>query len=134
MNKTFLLIIAICLAKMMICATPPLPTRDQIANDLIGETLSEGYKDCWFGSSWLWRVEKGEIKALQIVKVLIKTTTDYCVIAKVRLQSEVNAFDAKLKINYQLKGKRWQFEYVVSLGMDIVKTGKYKNFLSIEID
>ena len=39
-----------------------------------------------------------------------------------------------MKINYKLKGKRWQFEYVVSLGMDIVKTGKYNNFLSIEID
>lgn len=105
-----------------------------MAKDLVGHTLSEGYEDGWFTNDWMWRIEKGEIKALKIVKVLENTSRNYCVVVLVRLQSETQSFNAKIKINYVLsKENRWRMEYVSSLGMDYVKTDKYNSCLSYKI-
>ena len=133
----FLLYIAIVTSINVFAVNPPAkPTREQIAKDLIGHRLNEGYgdEDGWFSKDWHWDVKRGQIKALQIQDVLKNTNKDYCVIVKIRLQSEVNAFNAKVKINYHLnKYNKWEIEYVVSQGMDIVRTHKYDDCLSFAI-
>lgn len=122
-------------AMSVFAGTPPAkPSRAQIAKDLVGQRLKEGYKDGWFSEEWHWDVKSGEIKALKIIDVLLDTKQDYCVVVLIRLQGEVNAFNAKVKVNYHLdKNNKWKLEYAVSLGMDIVKTHKYDDCLSFSI-
>lgn len=114
---------------------PAKPTRKQIANDLIGIRLKEGKTDGWYSDDWHWDVKKGQIKALKILSTLENNKTDYCVLALVRLQSDVNAYNAKVKIRYRFDSKKnkWKMEYAFSKGMDIVKTHKYDDCLSFAI-
>lgn len=111
------------------------PNRKQIANDLIGIRLKEGKTDGWYSNDWHWDVKKGQIKALKILSTLENNKTDYCVLALVRLQSDVNAYNAKVKIRYRFDSKKnkWKMEYAFSKGMDIVKTHKYDDCLSFAI-
>lgn len=136
MKKILLFTISVLVAIVSIQATkaPTKPTRNQIAKDLVGIRLNEGYEDGWFSDEWHWDVKTGQIKALKIEKVLTNTNNDYCVVVLIRLQSDVNAFNAKVKINYHLsKDNKWKIEYAVSQGMDIVRTHKYDDCLSFSI-
>lgn len=137
MKKIFLLAAALMLAFMSVQAAkaPAKPTRDQIAKDLIGIRLNEGYTDGWFPEDWYWIVEKGEVKAVKILEVLENTDKNYCIIVMVRLQSNANAYNAKVKINYRLtKDRRWKIEYAYSQGIDLVKTNKYNDCLNFSIE
>jgi len=130
----FLLLVTIISSNVFATTPPAKPSREQIAKDLVGHRLNEGYEDGWFSEDWHWTVEKGEIKALKILEVLKNTDKDYCIVVLVRLQSEVNAFNARIKINYQLsRENKWKIEYAVSQGMDIVRTHKYDDCLSFSI-
>ena len=134
--KTILLLLIVASTSVRIYAAtpPPKPGRDQIAKDLVGHRLNEGYKDGWFSENWHWDIKSGQIKALKILETLRNTDKDYCIVVLVRLQSDVNAFNAKIKINYHLsKDNKWKIEYAVSQGMDIVKTHKYDDCLSFAI-
>ena len=136
MKKLFILtLFVVSTAINMYAGTlPAKPSRNQIARDLVGQTLKEGYKDGWFSEGWHWDVKDGQIKALKIIKVLKDTKEDYCVVVKIRLQGEVNAFNAQVKVNYHLtQNKRWKLEYALSLGMDIVRTHKYDDCLTFSI-
>lgn len=136
MKRLFLLLALIALGLELFAVTPPpKPTRNQIAKDLVGHKLKEGYDNGWFPKDWVWLIEEGEIKALKITEVLKDSNTDYCINVLMHLQSETKAFKAKAKINYVLtKDNKWKIEYVVSKGMDIVKTHKYDDCLSLSID
>ena len=114
---------------------PAKPTRKQIANDLIGIRLKEGKTDGWYSDDWHWDVKKGQIKALKILSTLENDKTNYCVLALIRLQSDVNAYNAKVKIRYRFNfdKNKWEMEYAFSKGMDIVKTHKYDDCLSFSI-
>lgn len=113
---------------------PPKPAREQIAKDLVGHTLKEGYEDGWFPSYWNWSIKSGQLKALKIKEILKETNTDYCLIVLVQLQSQTSAFNAKVKINYHLINNKWIIEYAVSQGMKIVKTNKYNDCLHIALE
>lgn len=110
------------------------PTRAQIAKDLVGIRLNEGYSNGWFSDSWYWIIEEGEIKALKVLKVISDSGKDYCILAQIRLQSESSVYNAKVKINYRAtKGGKWKLEYAISQGIDIVRTNKYNDCLSFAI-
>ena len=136
MKKNIILLCVVIAASIYTFAAsvPAKPTTTQIANDLVGTRLNEGYDDGWYSDKWHWDIEKGEIKALKIKETLKDTKTDYCIIVLMRLQSDVNAYNAKVKINYRLtKNNKWEIEYAISQGMDIVKTHKYDDCLSFAI-
>ena len=136
MKKLFLFLVLIALGTELFAVTPPpKPTRSQIAKDLVGHRLKEGKDDGWFPNDWSWLIEEGEIKAMKIEEVLKDTDSDYCINVVMRLESDKNAFIAKAKINYILtRDKKWRLEYVISKGMNIVKTHKYDDCLNVSID
>lgn len=136
MKKLLFLLSVVAVASMSIFATkaPAKPTRDQMAKDMLGLRLNEGYTNGWFPEDWYWVVESGEIKALKILEVVNDTPTEYCVIVKVRLQSGAGAYNAKVKLNYRLtRDNKWKLDYAVSQGVDIVRTNKYNDCLSFRI-
>lgn len=115
-------------------SAPPKPTKNQIAKDLIGYKLSEGFEDGWFAKDWYWQIKGGQIKAMNIKQVVRDTNKEYCVIVLMRLQGEVSSFNAKVKVSYVLnKQNRWQIEFVNSMGMSIVKTHKYDDCMQYAI-
>ena len=136
MKKIFLLLALIALGTELFAVTPPpKPTRSKIAKDLVGHRLKEGYDNGWFPSDWVWVIEEGEIKAMKIEEVLKDTDTDYSINVVMRLEGDGKTFKAKAKINYTLtKDNKWKLEYVISKGMDIVKTHKYDDCLSLSIE
>ena len=81
---------------------PPKPTKTQIANDLVGYKLSEGFDNGWFDKEWTWQIKKGQIKAMNIKEVIRDNNREYCVVVLMRLQDEFSAFNAKVKISYAL--------------------------------
>lgn len=128
------LIIMVCTVDMVSAATPPKPSRDQIARDLIGRKLTEGYENGWFSNDWVWIIEQGEIKALKIEKVLANTDRDYSVIVLMRLQApEQAALNAKVKVNYHLVNNVWKMEYAVSQGVKVVWSHKYDDCVKFSI-
>lgn len=115
-------------------AIPPKPNKSQIAKDLVGYKLSEGFDDGWFAKDWYWQIKNGQIKAMEIKQVVRDTNKEYCIIALMRLQGEVSAFNAKVKVNYILnRQNKWQIEFVNSMGMSIVKTHKYDDCMQYSI-
>ena len=115
-------------------AIPPKPNKNQIAKDLVGYKLSEGFDDGWFAKDWYWPIKNGQIKAVEIKQVVRDTNNEYCIIALMRLQGEVSAFNAKVKVNYILnRQNKWQIEFVNSMGMSIVKTHKYDDCMQYSI-
>lgn len=110
------------------------PDAAQIQNDLIGHSLSEGVENGYYPSYWKWNIERGEISDFRIVSVDKDNETDYELTVVMRLTAMTGkAFDAKAKVLYVSRGNAgWQMEYVQSLGMDIVKTGRYNSFITSE--
>ena len=138
MVKKLIILLCVCMSAVdCLCDTNSLakPTSSQIANDLVGIRLKEGKTDGWYSDDWHWDVKKGQIKALKIVSTLENDKTNYCVLALIRLQSDVNAYNAKVKIRYRFNfdKNKWEMEYAFSKGMDIVKTHKYDDCLSFSI-
>jgi hypothetical protein len=112
------------------------PDANQMQSDLIGHSLSEGIENGYYSSSWRWKIEQGEISNFRILSVNKDNSTDYEVTAAMRLTAmSGRAFDAKVKILYVSRGNwGWQLEYVQSLGMNIVKTGRYNSCITSEYD
>lgn len=114
--------------------TPSKPSKKQIANDLVGYKLSEGFDDGWFDKEWTWQIKKGQITAMNIKEVVRDTNKEYCVIVLMRLQGEVSAFNAKVKVSYILTNQnQWKLEFVNSMGMSVVKTHKYDDCIHFAI-
>ena len=134
-NMALLLLFAGFLEMNVLALTPPpKPSREQIAKDLVGHTLKEGYKDGWFPENWRWNIKNGQIKALKIKEVLRETNTDYCIIVLLRLQSQTSTFNAKVKLNYHIINNKWKIEYVISQGMKIVQTKKYDDCINVSLE
>lgn len=115
---------------------PVKPDAAQIQKDLVGQELPEGYEgdESWFDKDWHWLIKEGQIKNFNIEEVVKDDSKKYCVLATMRLEGDINAFDARVKISYWLPdAEDWRIEYVNSLGMDIVKTHEYDDCVSYEI-
>lgn len=115
---------------------PAKPDEDQIQKDLVGHQLTEGFEKekCWFHEDYRWKIREGEIHDFMIEEVLRADTKEYVFIATMRLQSELNAFNARVKVSYVLpETEDWKIEFVKSMGVSIVKTHKYDDLISCEI-
>ena len=115
---------------------PAKPDEAQIQKDLVGHQLTEGFEKekCWFHEDYRWKIREGEIRDFMIEEVLRADTKEYIFIATMRLQSELNAFNARVKISYVLPDTEdWKIEFVKSMGVTIVKTHKYDDLISCEI-
>lgn len=112
------------------------PDANRMQADLVGRSLSEGIENGYYSSSWRWKIEPGEISNFRILSVEKDNTTDYEVTAAMRLTAmSGRAFDTKVKILYVSRSNRgWQLEYAQSLGMNIVKTGRYDSCITSEYD
>lgn len=112
-----------------------VPDPYQIQKDLIGHSLSEGVEDGYYSSSWKWIIERGEISGFMIESVDRQTSTDYQVTATMRLTGKSGkAFDARVKVLYVRRNTNWHLELVQSLGMSIVRTGRYDSCITSEYD
>ena len=127
------LFLCIAVAGSALSQVPQKPSRGQIAADLVGKKLAEGVEDGWFDSEWRYEIKRGSIKGMNIEKTLKNTNTDYCVVVLLKLQSEINTFMARVKINYHLVQGKWRLEFVNSVGMKIVRTHKYDDCIQFAI-
>ena len=116
---------------------PPKPDEAQIQKDMVGHQLTEGFEKekCWFHEDYRWKIREGEIRDFMIEEVLRADTKEYIFIATMRLQSELNAFNARVKVSYVLPDTEdWKIEFVKSLGVTILKTHKYDDLISCAIE
>lgn len=135
-NQLMVMMLALfMLSSMNVCASiPPKPSTNQIAKDLVGYKLSEGFENGWFEKDWTWQIKSGQIKAINIKEVVRDTNKEYCVVLLMRLQGEVCSFNAKVKVNYILNAQnQWKIEFVNSKGMSIVQTHKYDDCIQFSI-
>lgn len=110
------------------------PDEIQISSDLIGHSLAEGKEDGYYPNSWLWKIEDGEVSNLRILSVEENSDSYYRVVISMRLSSNTRAFDCKAVVAYKLDNTQgWQIEMVKSRGMDIVKTHRYDDCVSIKL-
>ena len=116
---------------------PVKPDEDQIQKDLVGHKLYEGFEKekCWFQEDYNWKIGDYEIHNFKIEEILQNNAKEYTFVATMRLVSELNAFDARAKVSYWLPdAEDWKIEFVKSLGVTIVKTHKYDDLVSFEIE
>lgn len=115
---------------------PSKPGEEQIKKDLMTETIGEGFEkeDCWFREDHRWAFKDYKINNFKIDEVIRDTDKEYVAIASMQLESESNAFDARVKISYLLPDlDDWKIEFVNSSGVTIVPTHKYDDLISCEI-
>lgn len=115
---------------------PVKPDTEKIIEDLQSEKISEGFprEICWFSENQRWTLAEYDIKDFRIEEVLQDTDKDYIIIATMRMENDHNAFDARVKISYQLpRDEDWKMEFVNSLGLSIVRTHKYDDLVSFGI-
>lgn len=108
------------------------PDEGQIAMDLVGHSLTEGKENGYYPSSWSWMIEEGQVSNVKILSVEEDNSSFYRVVVSMRLSSNTRAFDCKAVIAYKLDNVNgWQIDMVKSRGMDIVKTHRYDDCISI---
>lgn len=112
------------------------PNVEQIKQDLIGHSLSEGVKDGYYPSYWRWTIREGEISSLSIEQVIKDSSSEYEILSNMRLTSRAGkSFNAKVRICYIFNNSEgWHIQFIQSQGMYIVKTGKYDDCVKIEKD
>lgn len=112
------------------------PNVEQIKQDLIGHSLSEGVKDGYYPSYWRWTIREGEISSFSIEQVIKDSSSEYEILSNMRLTSRAGkSFNAKVRICYIFNDSEgWQIQFVQSQGMYIVKTGKYNSCIDVDKD
>jgi len=110
------------------------PDVRQMQKDLIGHSLSEGVNNGYYNSTWRWAVCEDEISNFSIERIIKESSTEYEVVARMRLTSRAGkAFDAGVKLCYLFsESQGWYLQLVQSLGMQIVKTGRYSDCVKVE--
>ncbi len=119
---------------LILTIIPPLPGNEKIEIDLIGRTLSE-QPNGYHSSDWRWIIEPGEVRDLTIVNK--KEYSNECLYELNLIVQDAAkkgaSYQAKVNVNYVLREKDdWEIEFLESKQMDIVKTGKYDNSITVE--
>lgn len=111
-----------------------IPNESVIANDLIGRKITEGRENGYFNDDWLWTIEYGEISNLKILSQTIEE--DYCsflVEMVLKAKTRPIRYKVTVRVDYTLINNRWVFGMVKSIGVDVVKTGRYDDCISTQI-
>lgn len=105
---------------------PQKPTEQQIQQDLVGHSLSEGKTDGYYQQSWKWTIAENSVSNFKILSVDEDSHLRYSITVSMRLSSETRSYDAKAIVRYKLDDiNDWEIEFIQSQGMNIVKTHQY---------
>lgn len=111
-----------------------IPSDRYIMSDLVGHTLSEGLTEGYHKEGWTYVIENESISNFEITEILAEDANDYIVVAKFNLAGGENYYyRTTARISYMNKGDGWEFNYVFSLGMQVVSDGQYDDFINTEI-
>ena len=105
----------------------PLPSQVKMQRDLVGRHLQEGLGNGnYHYDGWEWVVEEGEIRNFRIIKEETLSADTYSVIVGCILTDNYRSYDATIRMLYVRRGAGpWILDYVRSLGLSIVRTGRY---------
>lgn len=107
---------------------PQKPTEQQIQQDLVGHSLSEGKMDGYYQQSWKWTIAENSISNFKILSVDEDSNSRYAITVSMRLNSDTRSYDTKAAVCYKLDNiNDWEIEFIQSQGMNIVKTHQYDN-------
>lgn len=102
------------------------PAEGSIPLDLVGHTLSESVSGGYRRSDWVYMIESTSVSGFRMDKVLEDNADNYVMEASFHLKGGKNFYyDTRAKIGYVNKGKGWELDYVLSLGMTVVSDGQY---------
>lgn len=102
------------------------PTEQQIQQDLVGHSLSEGKTDGYYPQSWKWIIAENSIFDFKILSVDEDSESRYSITISMRLSSDTRSYDVKAIVRYKLDDiNDWEIEFIQSQGMNIVKTHQY---------
>ncbi len=113
---------------------PQPPSADKMKKDLIGRTIKE-QEGGYHKYGWQWIIEEGEIKELDVIEKHSQGDKQMYKLRIVVQQPEGAAYEAVVNVTYQLleTDDDWSIEYMESLEVNIVKTGRYNNCIKHEI-
>lgn len=112
---------------------PPEPDKSKLMNDLVGRSI-HAMPGGYFSSSWVWTIEKGEIKELQILDVKNIDTYNKEFSVDMILQGSGAAYNAKVKLFYELSdGDDWEIGLLEPSEVEIIKTGRYDNSITSRV-
>lgn len=111
---------------------PAKPDNAKIALDLVGHVVREP-RNGYFGGDACWKIGEGEFKVFEVLEN--KTEGDARLYnLHLVLQKHGGAIEVKCTARYEL-GTRddWTIVALVSETFDVVKTGKYDNYVEAEL-
>jgi hypothetical protein len=116
---------------LMLSIIPSKPDLEKIKRDLIGRKITE-QPDGYYHQDWYWKIEDGEIKDIRIISEN-KQRDDYLFKIRLVLQADGGAHEALVNLTYVLrKNDEWTIDFIESKQVNVVKTGKYNNCISVQ--
>lgn len=107
------------------------PDAEKIKHDLIGRKISD-QPNGYHRQGWYWKIEEGEIKEFQILNES-KQGNDYLFEIRLVLQADGSAQEMFINLTYILgNNNEWTIEFIESKQVNVVKTGKYDNCVTIQ--
>ena len=117
---------------------PPKPDVNQIMADFSGHSIKEGLerKDCYFSEQWSRTFgDEVSVSNLNIEDVSCEDNHEYVFTAAFVMKEGHLSYNAKACIHYTLpSGEDWKLDYIKSLGVRIIQTHKYDDYIRCEID
>lgn len=115
---------------------PPKPDENQIKADLVGHQLNEAAlaKDCYFKENWRFTIDKADdVDEFRIDEVQVDNNQEYVFSSSMVLREEYLSYNAAAVVYYVLPdGEDWKIDMIKSLGVQVVKTGKYDDCIRCE--
>lgn len=103
-----------------------LPTIERIKQDLVGHSLAEGLSNGYHRDDWLWLIEEGQIRSLAITDTIEQNEQNFVFKVIMKLSAPHYSYKAKAQIKYTTSTNlSWKFDYVQSLGMNVIATHEY---------
>ncbi|MDE5561533.1 MAG: hypothetical protein K2J00_07040 [Bacteroidaceae bacterium] len=111
-----------------------LPTIERIKKELVGHSLAEGLSNGYHREDWLWIIEEGQIKSLAITDTIELNEHNFVFKVIMKLSAPYYSYKVKAQIKYTTTTNlSWKFDYVQSLGMNIIVTHEYDTCIKSSI-
>lgn len=120
--------------KKILTIIPPQPIEEKLRNDLVGRSI-HAIPGGYFSDSWVWNIEKDEIKELKILEVSNVDSHNKEYVVDMTLQSEGAPYNVNLKMFYKLADQDdWEIDMIEPAEINIVKSGRYDNSIIASIE